>query len=150
MLDPLLLLSYQHLKSRERIVGANTARCLTQRRHLVWFAEWKTNIHKIVDSKTTVKWSISCHISKQGCRSQQQFQAPSVNFWALRAPKRENNASDPASAAPPCGEQRTKDVKNQKAGCLSQIAVMRVRRISVSPAFFILPYIEKCQIPWDT
>ena len=40
----------------------------------------KKNIHKIVDSKTTLKWSISCHISKQGCCSHQQLQAPEREF----------------------------------------------------------------------
>ena len=33
---------------------------------------------------TSKNWSISCHISKQGCHSHQWFQPSNVSWWALR------------------------------------------------------------------
>ena len=35
------------------------------------------------------KWNISCHISKQGCRSHQWLQTSDVNWWALRTLQKE-------------------------------------------------------------
>ena len=36
------------------------------------------------------KWSISCHISKQGCHHYQRLQPSNVSWWALRELKKEN------------------------------------------------------------
>jgi len=55
-----------------------------------------------------------------------------VELGVRRAPKRENNACNPAA------------VKNQEAGCWPQVAEMRKKgMISVSPDTCIFPYIEK-------
>ena len=48
-----------------------------------------------VVSQIAIKnWNISCHISKQGYHSHQQFPPPNVNSWALRALRKEKNTCD--------------------------------------------------------
>ena len=50
----------------------------------------------------------------------------------------------PQAATTPYGEQGTKNMSNQTAGCWPQIAEMHVKgMISVSPDSCIFPYIEK-------
>ena len=104
-------------------------------------------------STATVKWSVSCYISKQGCHSHCNLGPPNINFWVQQAPKRENNACDPAAVwLPPLPTEsedlRMGKIKKQDAGPRQLRCIWKewcqwnhwITKITAC----IFPYIEEC------
>ena len=95
--------------------------------------------HIYIYFHTCEKWSISGHVSKQGCHSHQWFQ-PS------RANRKENNTCNLVLQTIPsgCSHSLWWTLREKKGYWLQMAEKHMKKRISVSPESCIFLYTEKC------
>ena len=98
---------------------------------------WQAGSLPLAPPGKPLKWSISCHINKQGCQSHQLFRPSRRDFLSLEGTQKEQRLGSN-------DDQGTKDVKKQITGFWPQIAEIHMKgMISVSPDSCIFPDIEK-------